>query len=70
MGDGERDRVEELFTEAAELPPERRAAFLDATCGDDATLRAEVEELLAYDNDGGGADASPVPSFASPTSGR
>jgi WD40 repeat protein len=43
------DRVQALFNEAVELPPEQRAAFLDAACSQDAGLRAEVEGLLAYD---------------------
>ena len=45
------DRVEELFDQAVALPPERRAAFLEAACADDPTLRAEVEGLLACDAD-------------------
>ncbi len=48
----ERDslRVKTLFAEAAELPEEERAAFLDAACGGEPALRAEVESLLAYDS--------------------
>ncbi len=37
---------ETLFTEAMELPPEARAAFLDQNCGEDAELRERVEILL------------------------
>src|SRR5215470_4234199 len=43
------DRVETLFHQAADLPPDRRRALLDAACRDDPGLRAEVERLLAED---------------------
>ena len=36
-----------LFLDAVERSAAERAAFLEAACGDDATLRAAVEELLA-----------------------
>jgi WD40 repeat protein len=39
-----------LFAQAADLPREERAAFLDAACADLPELRAEVAELLAYDD--------------------
>ncbi|QQS48228.1 MAG: protein kinase [Acidobacteriota bacterium] len=40
-------RIGQLFDEALELEPDRRGAFLDGACRDDAGLRAEVEKLLA-----------------------
>ncbi len=40
-------RIGQLFDEAVELEPDRRGAFLDESCQDDAGLRAEVEKLLA-----------------------
>jgi eukaryotic-like serine/threonine-protein kinase len=43
------DRIERIFEEAALRPPTERADFLDAACGEDAALRAEVEALLAAD---------------------
>jgi serine/threonine protein kinase/tetratricopeptide (TPR) repeat protein len=43
----ERERLGELFERAAALPPEERAAMLEAACGDDAELRAELTSLLA-----------------------
>jgi serine/threonine protein kinase len=43
-------RIESLFHAALELAPEKRAAFLQETCGDDETLRADVERLTANDS--------------------
>ncbi|GIV58761.1 MAG: hypothetical protein KatS3mg042_1674 [Rhodothermaceae bacterium] len=53
------DRLQALFHEALEQPPEARAAFLDAACAGDPDLRAAVERLLA-------ADAAPDPWFDAP----
>ncbi|MCP9493293.1 MAG: protein kinase [Pyrinomonadaceae bacterium MAG19_C2-C3] len=39
-------QIGNLFDDALELEGEARASFLDARCGDDAELRAEVESLL------------------------
>src|SRR6516165_4722452 len=36
----------DIFKAAVKLPPSRRAAYLDHTCGSDAELRREVESLL------------------------
>ncbi len=36
----------DILGAASELPAERRAAFLDAACGPDAAMRAELESLL------------------------
>ncbi len=41
-------RIGQLFHEAAELEPDKRAAFLKHACGNDATLQKEVESLLPY----------------------
>jgi hypothetical protein len=43
------DRVEVLFNGAADLGGTEREAYLEAACGGDRALRAEVEELLAHD---------------------
>src|SRR5271165_5768204 len=43
------DRLETLFHQASDLPPDRRRAQLDAACQGDPGLRAEVERLLAED---------------------
>jgi len=40
-------RVEELLAPALTLEPTARRDFLDRKCGDDPTLRAELESLLA-----------------------
>jgi WD40 repeat protein/serine/threonine protein kinase len=40
-------QIEELFHAACELDPEARVAFLDSKCGNDTSLRREVERLLA-----------------------
>ena len=39
-------RLEELFHEILELPPDARAGSLAEACGDDLELRAEVDRLL------------------------
>jgi tetratricopeptide (TPR) repeat protein len=56
------ERVRELFIAAFELTPDRRAEFLDEACGDDAGLRAEVEELLGFhrDEETGLAERTPL----------
>jgi len=38
--------LEGLFSEASEMDPKERSAFLDEHCGTDAELRAELESLL------------------------
>jgi WD40 repeat protein/serine/threonine protein kinase len=44
------DKAAKLFDAAVELTDlAQRAAFLDAACGQDQALRAEVEQLLAHD---------------------
>jgi Protein kinase domain len=44
------DGAARIFDAAVELgTPAERAAYLDAACGQDPQLRAEVEELLAHD---------------------
>lgn len=41
-----RARIDSIFDEALERPPNERAAYLERACGGDLPLRAEVEELL------------------------
>src|SRR5262249_29131108 len=49
MSEPSPEAVEALFHEAADLGPERRAAFLDEQCAGDPDLRAAVEKLLRFD---------------------
>ncbi len=54
-------RVKELFHGALDREPSERAAFLDATCGEEDDVRAEVERLLAaHQRAGGFIERSPV----------
>src|SRR5580698_6455511 len=52
--------AEELFGEALELPPDRRAAFLDRVCGHDTELRGHLEQLLLKDARAGSFLAAPA----------
>ena len=40
-------KIKLLFQAAEDLPTEARSAYLDEACGEDQSLRAEVESLLA-----------------------
>jgi tetratricopeptide (TPR) repeat protein len=42
-------RIQELFLAAADLPPDGQRLYLDSACAGDASLRGEVESLLASD---------------------
>ena len=44
---------EEIFQVAAALPSGERAAYLDAACGDDLSVRARIERLLGSHDDSG-----------------
>ena len=57
-------RVEQILDAALELPLEQRAAYLDQSCGDDASLREEVTRLLRSCDDPGHFLAEPVVEFA------
>jgi serine/threonine protein kinase len=50
MAEPSPQRIEELFDQAIDLDPARRAAFLDEQCKGDADLRAAVEKLLHLDS--------------------
>jgi hypothetical protein len=43
--------VEELLHQTMALAPEQRANFIDAACGSDAELRAELNSLLMVGDD-------------------
>ena len=58
---------EQIFNSAADLADEsQRAAYLAQACGNDAQLRAEIEELLCHDVDAGSFLEQPAIDF-SPT---
>src|SRR5437764_1491305 len=62
--------VEALFDRAVGLAPLERAAFLEAACGGDPTLRAEVQGLLACDEGlGSGTNLLDSPLLQRPTNG-
>lgn len=42
-----RQRVEEIFQTALDLPPDKRAGYLSEACADDLTMQEEVVNLLA-----------------------
>jgi tetratricopeptide (TPR) repeat protein/serine/threonine protein kinase len=52
--------VEALFFAARQQPPEKRGAWLDKACGDDAQLRQRVEQFLAAQADIGSFLESPA----------
>ena len=55
---------ERLFHAAGELrDPAQRVAFLDAACGHDPRLRAEIEELLRHDDIAGSFLNAPAPAL-------
>ena len=47
MDPGRLQKIEALYNDALALSPAERGAFLDQACGDDASLRKELESLLA-----------------------
>ncbi len=77
MKSGEQDRIQEIFAEAMQLSPDRRAAFLSRVCTDQPELRSSVEGLLhALDHAGrdgfltsptSGSDDRPAPSWPNPS---
>ncbi len=40
-------QVSPIFRQAVEVPPDERAAFLEAACAGDAALRRDVERLIS-----------------------
>ncbi len=51
---------ETIFTHAIELPPERRAVYLDEACVDNAVLRARLDRLLSSHEEAGSFLAAPA----------
>ena len=56
MTTAQHQRAKDIFLQACDLGPERRAAFLESACGSDADLRATVERMLAHDDDPAGLE--------------
>lgn len=52
-------RIKAILGEALELSPLERPTFLDGECGEDASLRAEVESLLAAHDESDGLSEHP-----------
>jgi serine/threonine protein kinase/predicted ATPase len=52
MGSPRHERATRIFLEVCDLPAGDRAARLDTVCCGDPELRAEVESLLAHDEEG------------------
>lgn len=40
-------RIKEIFNAAQDRPPDERSDFINEVCGDDPSVREEVEDLLA-----------------------
>jgi tetratricopeptide (TPR) repeat protein len=55
--------IESIFHAALEVAPEQLGAFLDEQCAGDASLRREVEALLASNGELGDFIATPVVTF-------
>jgi serine/threonine protein kinase/Tol biopolymer transport system component len=51
--------IKSIFVEALELAADERPAFLDRVCGNDESLRRQVEEFLRLHEDAGGFLESP-----------
>src|SRR5437868_4322253 len=59
--------LEPLLDGALDLPPDRRAAYLDGACGDDAALRAELESLVRDCEAGEALLTRPAAGYVPPT---
>lgn len=47
------ERTKQILEDALRIEPQGRAAFLDSACGSDHALRAEIESLIASDEEAG-----------------
>src|SRR5215831_13948753 len=57
-------RIKNIFYDAQDRPPAERSAFLNEACGDDASLREEVDALLTADAGNEDFLSSPAYQFA------
>ncbi len=66
------ERLRNLFLEALDCEPAKRAAFLDETCGGDVSLRSRLEELLSNHREDGFLEraAAVAPTVITPHSGE
>ncbi len=60
MDSGTWEHIKDLLQAALELVPERRLAFLAKACGDDESLRSQVESLLEHHERAGSFLANPL----------
>ena len=60
MSETLRERVRRVFMEVAELPEADRAEAISRACGDDVSLRVEVEAMLRAHERAGGFMAAPT----------
>ena len=54
------ERVKQILLRVLELPEVERGGYLVEACGGDPQLRADVEELLAHDVEGGTGEGRPA----------
>ena len=59
-------QIKEIFGAALEKPESERAGWLDSACGGDSLLRAEVERLLAQDEESLKSPAATLLAHAAP----
>ena len=64
---GEKKSARDIFLDALDLPRPERAAFLEAACAGDSSLRAEVEDLLRQHERVGDFLETPVLRDSSPS---
>ena len=44
-------RIKAIFLQACELAGDQRTAFLDRECGEDDEMRAEIEEMVRFEEE-------------------
>ena len=60
--ENDRPRKDQIFNIAAEIAdPDLRAAYLGEACGDDTSLREQIERLLKHDQEDASFLESPPP---------
>jgi len=59
------ERIQQVFSEAADLPMPERDAFLERVCNGDTALHSEVKSLLRADAARGSAIAAAIESEVS-----